>query len=126
MLMQSSVSIHNGILEIFRPFVGQTLERSDNSRLSSFASADATPENIFAASLDQIKRLLVIVRIEVPKSKWVSMLNLGKSLSFQVALSSPYRYKPSLSNSKKENKQIRPDISTSRAVPHSSTSSDNI
>lgn len=47
---------HCSVLDIFRPF----LQTHGNQPLESFTSPDATPQNIFVASLTQLKRMAVV------------------------------------------------------------------
>jgi hypothetical protein len=55
-----SVYLHAIIVDIFRPFLSTSWRATP---LRSFASSRATPESIYAASVNQLKRLTLIYRI---------------------------------------------------------------
>jgi hypothetical protein len=48
---------HTAVMDIFRPFLGKKL------KLTTFSTTDSSPEQVFVASLEQLKRMAVEYRI---------------------------------------------------------------
>ncbi|KAF5966582.1 conidial development protein fluffy [Fusarium bulbicola] len=65
---------HCAVLDIFRPFVhgGQK-----NHILKSFSSQDSTPETIFSASLNQLKRLALLYRTQQMPNSYMPYINIS-------------------------------------------------
>ncbi|KAK7967895.1 uncharacterized protein PG986_002172 [Apiospora aurea] len=64
---------HGTILYILRPFLGSAA----TLRLQSFAAADSTPDKIFDASMNQLKRLLYIYISQLQSSLYSPILSCG-------------------------------------------------
>ena len=64
---------HCTILEIFRPY----LDQPEPQKLRSFTAEDGTPVTIFAASIKQLKQILVEVRLFHPKNRYLGLLNMA-------------------------------------------------
>ncbi|KAH8177046.1 fungal zn(2)-Cys(6) binuclear cluster domain-containing protein [Sarocladium implicatum] len=60
--------LHSAILDIFRPFLKR--EASERMRLRTFAAPMNTPDAAYAASVEQLKRLVVIYRAEYTASHY--------------------------------------------------------
>ncbi|KAI1384473.1 uncharacterized protein F4822DRAFT_364701 [Hypoxylon trugodes] len=52
--------LHSAILDIFRPFVGKPVDQ--RPRLTTFSAQDSTPDAVYAASVGQLKHLVVEYR----------------------------------------------------------------
>ncbi|KAF4965674.1 hypothetical protein FSARC_6569 [Fusarium sarcochroum] len=65
--------IHCAVLDIFRPFA----QAEQNYRLQSFNSPDSTPKTIFAASLNQLKRLALLYRSQQLPTSYMPYINIS-------------------------------------------------
>lgn len=61
---------HCAVLDLFRPFLG----RSTAHGLVSFSSPDSHPSQVFAASLKQLKRLVLVLHLHRPPAERSSFL----------------------------------------------------
>lgn len=61
---------HCAVLDLFRPFLG----RPTTHGLASFSSHDSHPSEIFAASLKQLKRLVLMLHLHCPPVERSSFL----------------------------------------------------
>jgi hypothetical protein len=59
-----STVFHSTIVSLFRPF----LEDLQTSHLNSFSSQDSTPKAVFDASLNQLKQLILLCRLQHPRT----------------------------------------------------------
>lgn len=53
-------------MDLFRPFLGLKL------KLNTFSTEDSSPEAVFVASLNQLKRLTLIFRANIKKQHTLS------------------------------------------------------
>ncbi|KAM0549925.1 hypothetical protein ACHAPJ_009172 [Fusarium lateritium] len=64
---------HCAVLDIFRPFA----QGQQNDRLKTFNSPDSTPKTIFAASLNQLKRLALLYRSQQTSTSYMPYINIS-------------------------------------------------
>ncbi|KAF9775291.1 hypothetical protein IL306_006615 [Fusarium sp. DS 682] len=64
---------HCAVLDIFRPFA----QGHQSYKLQSFSSADSTPKTIFAASLNQLKRLALLYRTQQMPNSYMPYINIS-------------------------------------------------
>ncbi|KAL2202768.1 hypothetical protein CC79DRAFT_1173017 [Sarocladium strictum] len=62
--------LHSAILDIFRPFLRNDITFESQKRLKTFATADATPESAYNASVEQLKQLILSNTAEVGSSSY--------------------------------------------------------
>jgi hypothetical protein len=60
--------LHSAILDIFRPFLRNDITFESQKRLKTFATADATPDSAYNASVKQLKQLILSNTAEVGSS----------------------------------------------------------
>ncbi|CAM1507497.1 Fc.00g071380.m01.CDS01 [Cosmosporella sp. VM-42] len=66
---------HSAILDIFRPCLARPSSR--NAHLRTFASPEGTPGILYAASVEQLKRLIVIYRVNYRSSAYTMLWQTG-------------------------------------------------
>ncbi|CAG7561152.1 unnamed protein product [Fusarium equiseti] len=64
---------HCAVLDIFRPFT----QTQQGYKLRSFNSQDSTPKTIFAASLNQMKRLVLLYRTQKMPNSYMPYINIS-------------------------------------------------
>lgn len=57
-----SIWFHAAILDVLRPFTTQARSATKQLRLRTFASQKSTPDTAYKASVDQLKRLVIVYR----------------------------------------------------------------
>ncbi|KAH6683726.1 hypothetical protein F5X68DRAFT_171961 [Plectosphaerella plurivora] len=62
---------HAAILDIFRPFIRH--QRRKQSRLKTFSSSQSSPDAAYKASVDQLKRLIIIYRSNYTSSAYTML-----------------------------------------------------
>ncbi|KAL7948832.1 hypothetical protein V8C42DRAFT_230442 [Trichoderma barbatum] len=64
------IYFHCTVLDIFRPF-----QRIDDHRMKSFSSKDSTPQAVFNASVNQLKRLVLVYRSKHMPESYLAYVN---------------------------------------------------
>ncbi|KAI2613314.1 hypothetical protein GGR54DRAFT_616158 [Hypoxylon sp. NC1633] len=67
--------LHAAVLDVFRPFIGRLV--GQRSRLTTFLARDSSPEAVYAASVNQLKRLVVEYRSDSAASTYSILWHTG-------------------------------------------------
>ncbi|ROT35470.1 hypothetical protein SODALDRAFT_353155 [Sodiomyces alkalinus F11] len=74
-VMVFHIWFHAAILDIFRPFLQRP--GGQGARLKTFSSRDSSPDATFAASVNQLKRLILVYRLRYASSAYSILWHTG-------------------------------------------------